>query len=68
MRHTHLPEHKFVSGQPDTGEDRAEDLERICTNFGAENIAACIVEPIAGSTGTLCSPKRLFTKITRNLR
>ncbi len=56
MRHTHLPEHKFVSGQPETGVELAEDLERICMNFGAENIAACIVEPIAGSTGTLVPP------------
>ena len=56
MRHTHLDEHKFVSGQPETGAEIANDLERICTNFGAENIAACIVEPIAGSTGTLVPP------------
>ena len=56
MRHTHLDEHKFVSGQPETGVEIANDLERICTNFGAENIAACIVEPIAGSTGTLVPP------------
>ena len=49
IRHTHLPEHKFVSGQPETGADLADDLERIATNFGPENIAACIVEPIAGS-------------------
>ena len=26
-------------------------------NFGGENIAACIIEPIAGSTGTLVPPK-----------
>ena len=56
MRHTHLDEHKFISGQPETGAEIANDLERICTNFGAENIAACIVEPIAGSTGTLVPP------------
>ena len=56
MRHTHLEDHKFVSGQPETGLELANDLERICTNFGAENIAACIVEPIAGSTGTLVPP------------
>ena len=56
MRHTHLDEHKFVSGQPETGAEVANDLERICTNFGSENIAACIVEPIAGSTGTLVPP------------
>ncbi len=63
MRHTHLPEHKFVSGQPETGVELAEDLERICTNFGAENIAACIVEPIAGSTGTLVPPKGYLQRL-----
>ncbi len=51
MRHTHLPDHKFISGQPETGVEIAEDLERFASNFGAENIAACIVEPTAGSTG-----------------
>ena len=40
-----------------TGVEMADDLERICTNFGSENIAACIVEPVAGSTGTLVPPK-----------
>ncbi len=63
MRHTHLPEHKFVSGQPETGSEMAEDLERICTNFGSENIAACIVEPIAGSTGTLVPPKGYLQRL-----
>ena len=63
MRHTHLPEHKFVSGQPETGAEMAEDLERLCTNFGSENIAACIVEPIAGSTGTLVPPKGYLQRL-----
>ena len=63
MRHTHLPEHKFISGQPETGVELAEDLERICTNFGAENIAACIVEPVAGSTGTLVPPKGYLQRL-----
>ena len=27
MRHTHLPEHKFISGQPETGKELANDLE-----------------------------------------
>ena len=26
IRHTHLPEHKFVSGQPETGDYLANDL------------------------------------------
>ena len=63
MRHTHLPEHKFVSGQPETGAELANDLERICINFGAENIAACIVEPVAGSTGTLVPPKGYLQRL-----
>ncbi|WP_440930042.1 aminotransferase class III-fold pyridoxal phosphate-dependent enzyme [Candidatus Pelagibacter sp.] len=63
MRHTHLPEHKFISGQPETGAELANDLERICMNFGAENIAACIVEPIAGSTGTLVPPKGYLQRL-----
>ena len=63
MRHTHLPDHKFVKGQPNTGVEMAEDLERIAMNFGGENIAACIVEPIAGSTGTLVPPKGYLKRI-----
>ena len=63
MRHTHLPDHKFIKGQPDTGVELANDLERIATNFGAENIAACIVEPTAGSTGTLVPPKGYLNRL-----
>ena len=63
MRHTHLDEHKFISGQPESGMELANDLERICTNFGAENIAACIVEPISGSTGTLVPPKGYLQRL-----
>jgi len=63
MRHTDLPEHKFVSGQPETGAEIANDLERICENFGGENIAACIVEPVAGSTGCLVPPKGYLEKL-----
>ncbi len=63
MRHTHLQEHKFVSGQPETGAELANDLERICANFGAENIAACIVEPVSGSTGVLVPPKGYLQKL-----
>jgi len=63
IRHTHLPEHKFLSGQPETGAEIANDLERICANFGAENISACIVEPIAGSTGTLVPPKGYLQRL-----
>ena len=31
--------------------------------YGGENIAACIVEPVAGSTGTLVPPKGYLQKL-----
>ncbi len=56
MRHTWLPENRFAQGQPESGAFLADDLERIVHNFGAKTIAACVVEPIAGSTGCLVPP------------
>ena len=64
MRHTFLPEHKFVKGQPETGANIADDLETIASKFEGE-IAACIVEPIAGSTGTLVPPKGYLNKLRK---
>ena len=64
MRHTFLPEHKFIKGQPETGADLADDLETIANKFEGE-IAACIVEPIAGSTGTLIPPKGYLNKLRK---
>jgi beta-alanine--pyruvate transaminase len=63
MRHTHLPEHRFTRGQPETGAELADDLERIVQQFGASNIAACFVEPVAGSTGTLVPPKGYLQRL-----
>ena len=63
LRHTHLPENLFIKGQPATGAYLAEDLERIAMNIGGENIAACIVEPVAGSTGTLVPPLGYLNKL-----
>lgn len=56
MRHTWLPENRFSRGQPPNGAELADDLERIVALYGAETIAACFVEPIAGSTGALVPP------------
>ena len=66
MRHTFLPEHKFVKGQPTPDQNLQKIWKRLPKKLGGENIAACIVEPIAGSTGTLIPPK-LFTKTKKNL-
>ena len=56
MRHTAIKENKFVMGQGEHGADLADDLQRFVDLHGADTIAACIVEPIAGSTGILVPP------------
>lgn len=56
MRHTWRADQTFVKGQPSEGRDLANDLERFVQNYGADTIAACIVEPIAGSGGVLVPP------------
>jgi len=57
LRHTHDPvRNAFVKGQPEHGAELADDLERLVALHGAETIAACIVEPVAGSTGVLIPP------------
>ena len=63
MRHTALPENKFVRGQPETGAELADDLQRICAMVGGDNIAAVFVEPTAGSFGCLPPPKGYLEKI-----
>ena len=58
MRHTHIPENRFQMGQGEHGGvDLADDLQRMIDLYGADTIAACIVEPIAGSTGVVVPPK-----------
>ena len=56
MRHTWLEENRFSRGQPVNGGDLADDLERIISMYGADTVAACFVEPVAGSTGCLVPP------------
>ena len=63
MRHTWLPENRFIKGQPNEGLDLAEDLLRIAMNYGPDTIAACIVEPVAGSTGCLVPPKGYLERL-----
>jgi len=63
MRHTHLEENRFVRGEGAHGAELADDLARIVALYGAENIAACFVEPIAGSTGVLVPPKGYLKRL-----
>ncbi len=46
----------FSRGQPEWGAHLADDLQRIAALHDASNIAAVIVEPVAGSTGVLPPP------------
>jgi beta-alanine--pyruvate transaminase len=47
----------FVRGQPGAGAQMADELEeRIVALHGASQIAAVVVEPVAGSTGVLVPP------------
>jgi len=63
MRHTHLKENFFVRGEGAHGVELAEDLQRLVALHGAENIAACFIEPIAGSTGCLVPPKGYLKRV-----
>ena len=56
MRHTHLPQNRFRMGEVEHGAELAEDLQRFVDLHGADTIAACIVEPVAGSVGVLVPP------------
>ncbi len=63
MRHTALPENRFVKGQPERGAELADDLLRFCNLYGGENIAAVFVEPTAGSFGCLPPPKGYLNRL-----
>ena len=63
MRHTHLKENYFTPGQGAHGVELADDLARFVNLYGAENIAACFVEPIAGSAGCLVPPAGYLARL-----
>lgn len=70
LPHTdHLPhtynraEQAFTKGEPEWGAHLADDLERIVALHDASTIAAVIVEPMAGSTGVLPTPKGYLKRL-----
>ena len=64
LPHTHLPEkNAFSRGQPEHGAYLADDLEKLVALHDASNIAAVIVEPVAGSTGVLIPPKGYLQRL-----
>jgi beta-alanine--pyruvate transaminase len=64
IAHTHnLEKQAFSKLQPEWGAHLADELENRILLHDAENIAAVIIEPVAGSTGVLVPPKGYLEKI-----
>jgi len=58
-----LKEMAFSRGQPTWGLHLAEELERLVALHDASTIAACIIEPVQGSTGVIVPPKGYLERI-----
>ena len=64
MRHTAVEANRKTRGEGEHGgAELADDLQRLVDLHGADTIAACIVEPIAGSTGVLVPPKGYLPRL-----
>lgn len=56
LPHTLMPENAFTRGMPERGAEKAEELLELIALHDASNIAAVIVEPLAGSAGVIPPP------------
>ncbi len=64
LPHTHLLDRNAYSrGLPEHGVELADELENILTLHDPSNVAAVIVEPIAGSAGVLIPPKGYLKRL-----
>jgi len=64
LPHTHLLDRNaFTRGLPEYGIELADELENIITLHHPSNVAAVIVEPIAGSAGVLIPPKGYLKRL-----
>ena len=64
MRHTlDIGRNAFSRGQPVHGAELADDLERLAALHDGSNIAAVIVEPVAGSAGVIPPPVGYLEKL-----
>lgn len=63
LPHTLLPEAAFSRGMPETGAHLADALEDKLALHGPENVAAVIVEPMAGSGGVIIPPKGYLERL-----
>ncbi len=64
LPHTHsIPGNAFSRGLPEHGVEYADELERILELHHPSNVAAVIVEPIAGSAGVLMPPQGYLKRL-----
>jgi beta-alanine--pyruvate transaminase len=64
LPHTHnLEKNAFSKGEPEYGAHLADELERLAALHDISNIAAVIIEPVAGSTGVLVPPKHYLKRL-----
>lgn len=64
LRSTHDPaRNAFTRGMPTHGAEFADELERLVALHDASNIAAVIVEPMAGSAGVLVPPQGYLERL-----
>jgi beta-alanine--pyruvate transaminase len=64
LPHTHdAAKNAFSRGAPAHGAQLADELERLVALHDASNIAAVIVEPIAGSAGVLIPPQGYLKRL-----
>lgn len=65
LPHTMLPENRFVKGMPETGAYLADELLELIALHDASNIAAVIVEPLAGSAGVIPPPTGYLKRLRK---
>lgn len=64
LAHTHLLDRNaFSRGLPEQGAELADELEKIINLHHPSNVAAVIVEPIAGSAGVLMPPQGYLQRL-----
>ncbi|WP_417534960.1 aspartate aminotransferase family protein [Marinobacterium stanieri] len=63
LPHTLLKENAFSQGMPENGVEKADELLELIALHDASNIAAVIVEPMAGSAGVIPPPKGYLKRL-----
>ncbi|MFG6137688.1 aspartate aminotransferase family protein [Halomonas sp. B23F22_10] len=63
LPHTLLKDNAFTRGMPEHGAERADELLELIALHDASNIAAVIVEPLAGSAGVIPPPKGYLKRL-----